>query len=318
MSQEKRQRSVNFTNEEKINLLYIIRKYKNIIENKETGGVTWKNKEEAWKNVEREFSSTSSTPRLVEVLKRFYNNKKKETRKQASLQKVEFNRTGGGMPIVEVKDDPVFNLTLDIINKKTVFGLHNKFDDDAESDVEQVQPNAVNHEQSVIANLANNDGIIIFPMDDDKMEDNFVEEPPAKLLICTPSSSGRTVGGSSCTPSSSGRIVGGSSSPLSTVASSSTAGRAAINIKSGDGKRKHKSHFSKGENVALKYEEVADIKKSVFDMQLSILTACKEDLDEKREYERNHRKLREFREQEEHELKKKALNLDIEIKEAQV
>ncbi|CAH1110451.1 unnamed protein product [Psylliodes chrysocephalus] len=192
MSQEKRQRSVNFTNEEKINLLYILRKHKNIIENKETGGVTWKNKEEAWKNVERDFSSTSSTSRSVKVLKRFYNNKKRKHGNRFHC--IEFNRAGGGMPIVEVKDDPVFNLTLDIINKKTVFGLHNKFDDDAESDVEQ-------------------------------------DEPPTKLLIYTPSS---------------GRIVGGSSSPLSTVASSSTAERAAISIKSGDGKRKHKSHFLKG------------------------------------------------------------------------
>ncbi|CAH1111177.1 unnamed protein product [Psylliodes chrysocephalus] len=130
------------------------RKYKNIIENKETGGVTWKNKEEAWKNVEREFSSNSSTPRLEEVLKRYYNNKKKETRKQTLVQNVKFKRTGGGMPIVNVKDNAVFNL----------FGLHNNFDDDVESDLEQAQS---------------------------------MDESPAKLLICTPSSSGGTVVGSS-------------------------------------------------------------------------------------------------------------------------
>lgn len=129
----KRQRASNFTKEEKMNLLNIIKQYKHIIENKETGATYWKTKEETWKKVQSEFNSTSNTFRPAEVLKRFYNNIKKETRKSAGVQNRARNKTGGGQ-CVKVEDDPIFNLTLDIINKKSVFGLKNTFDSDSFED----------------------------------------------------------------------------------------------------------------------------------------------------------------------------------------
>lgn len=64
------------------------------------------------------------------MLKRFYINKKKETRKQATKERSNLVKTGGGAG-EKIANDPVFSLTLDILNKKTVFGLTNKFDGDA-------------------------------------------------------------------------------------------------------------------------------------------------------------------------------------------
>lgn len=108
----------------------IIKKYKHIIENKETGGIPWRDKENAWQQIEKEFNATSGVFRSAEVLKRFYNNKKKDVRKQAANERTNLCKTGGGQAI-KIATDPTYDLTLEIINKKTVFGLNNKFDDDA-------------------------------------------------------------------------------------------------------------------------------------------------------------------------------------------
>lgn len=128
---EKRVRAANFSNEEKLMCLNIIKKYKHIIECKETGVVTWKQKESAWKIIEKEFNAHTSVYRNVEVLKRFYNNKKKEARKVAASNKLDHQATGGG-PSSSVPIDPIYDLTMDIMNKKTVFGLPNLHDSDAQ------------------------------------------------------------------------------------------------------------------------------------------------------------------------------------------
>lgn len=125
----KRSRTTNFTSEEKLLLLQIIKKYKNVIENKSSGTTTWKDKEKVWKKIETEFNSSTTIFRSIEVLKRFYNNQKKQTRKQAATDRIQVSGTGGG-PYLGVTNDPVFDLTMAIINKKSVYGLSNKHDDD--------------------------------------------------------------------------------------------------------------------------------------------------------------------------------------------
>lgn len=131
---EKRPRSSNFSEDEKIIALGIIKKYKNILESKETGGNSWKEKEKCWDKIQKEFSSQSSNSyRTTDVLKRFYANTKRETRKKAANLKHVFRQTGGG-PAPPVKiNDPIFDLTLELINQKSVFGLENQFDSDVSS-----------------------------------------------------------------------------------------------------------------------------------------------------------------------------------------
>lgn len=128
---EKRKRCANFSLNEKIMCLNVIKKYKHIIESKETGALSWKEKEHTWKMIEREFNAHSDTYRSLDVIKRFYTNKKKDTRKCAANNRAEYFGTGGGAPIpATIVKDPTFELTLDILNKKTVVGLENKFDSD--------------------------------------------------------------------------------------------------------------------------------------------------------------------------------------------
>ncbi|KAI4466373.1 apontic [Holotrichia oblita] len=129
---DKRARAANFSSEEKIQCLSLIKKYKNIIESKQTGSISWKKKEEVWQAIEKEFNSHSLVFRSADVLKRFYNNNKKEMRKLAANTKANMQATGGGPSSSSQSSNPVYDLTLDIINKKTVFGLINKYDDDAE------------------------------------------------------------------------------------------------------------------------------------------------------------------------------------------
>jgi hypothetical protein len=126
----KRVRSANFSNEEKLQCLHLIKKYKEVIESKKTGAINWSEKEAAWKKIEEEFNSQSTVFRSVESVKRFYNNKKKETRKTAAEEKRSFRTTGGGKAVVK-STDPVFDLTLEIMNKRTVYGLSNNFDSDS-------------------------------------------------------------------------------------------------------------------------------------------------------------------------------------------
>lgn len=131
---KKRVRSTNYTSEEKATLINIIIKYKNIIESKKTDKVSWKDKNDTWEKIKDEFNSIapSGTYRTTESLKKFYENMKKETRKNAAQEKIELFKTGGGIPAHKVVD-PMHESILTLMNTKTVEGyfyfilLHNKF-----------------------------------------------------------------------------------------------------------------------------------------------------------------------------------------------
>lgn len=98
---------------------------------KKTDAVTWREKEAAWITVEKEFNAQNPSVfhRSKECLKRLYENKKKEVRRKISSEKVQSLCTGGG-PSPVIKNDPTLDLTLSILNQKTVYGMENKFDDD--------------------------------------------------------------------------------------------------------------------------------------------------------------------------------------------
>lgn len=128
--EDKKKRSQNFSNEEKITLLNIISLYKDLIENKHTDAISNKQKNEAWEKICNNFNSAcpDSQHRSVTVLKKFYENKKKEVRKLVAEEKAQINGTGGG-PSRTIKKDACFDMILSIINHKTVYGLKNKFAD---------------------------------------------------------------------------------------------------------------------------------------------------------------------------------------------
>ena len=84
---KKRKRNQNFTKEELELLVELVYKNKDVIENKRTDAVIWKEKEEAWKQIEMEFNSCSLGPRTVEQLKFKYKGMKKDLRKKSARAK---------------------------------------------------------------------------------------------------------------------------------------------------------------------------------------------------------------------------------------
>ncbi|TGZ46658.1 hypothetical protein DBV15_12769 [Temnothorax longispinosus] len=91
-----RKRAQNFSEKEKLILTEIVLKYKNIIENKRTDGVTSKDKEKCWKVIENNYNSTSSSTefRSAEVLKSCWENLKKKTRKFFADERIQLYKTG--------------------------------------------------------------------------------------------------------------------------------------------------------------------------------------------------------------------------------
>lgn len=53
-----RKRVPNFSQEEEQILVNLVEKYKAIIDNKKSGAITWKQKEDAWKKILEEFSKS--------------------------------------------------------------------------------------------------------------------------------------------------------------------------------------------------------------------------------------------------------------------
>lgn len=127
----KRQRQPNFTSQERDTLITLVEKYKGIIENKQTDGVTTLEKNKAWTKVAQQFNAVSPSHilRSEEALKFFYKNLKKELRKKAADHKKEIYLTGGGPEPPQLSDD--CNKILSVINNKSVFGLNNQSDNDS-------------------------------------------------------------------------------------------------------------------------------------------------------------------------------------------
>ncbi|XP_071576779.1 uncharacterized protein [Temnothorax nylanderi] len=129
-----RKRAQNFSEKEKLILTEIVLKYKNIIENKRTDGITSKDKEKCWKIIENNYNSTSSSTefRSAEVLKSCWENLKKKTRKFFADERIKLYKTGGGP--CESQSDVVMERVRDII-KPSVEGIKSTYDCDAIEDV---------------------------------------------------------------------------------------------------------------------------------------------------------------------------------------
>lgn len=128
-------RMANFSDSERRLLIQIIsNKYASILEDKKTDKASVFQKDQAWKKIEQDFNSTSSTNvyRNAISLKKCYGNRKKILRKTLANEKKEVMLTGGGLPPKRKRDD-CDELLMAFINKKTLTGLENPFDDDSDN-----------------------------------------------------------------------------------------------------------------------------------------------------------------------------------------
>jgi hypothetical protein len=90
-----RKRTQNFLEAEKMILIYLMKQYKDILENKKSDAVTFKDKDKCWKVVEHLFNSRSSGKyRSSEVLRNCWDNLKKKTRKFFADEKMQLYKTG--------------------------------------------------------------------------------------------------------------------------------------------------------------------------------------------------------------------------------
>ncbi|EFN89383.1 UPF0439 protein C9orf30-like protein, partial [Harpegnathos saltator] len=81
-NKQTRKHAVNFSEAEKVILIDLVFRYKNIIENKRSDGITSKDKDQTWKIIEQLFNSMCSIEfRSSEVLKSCWDNLKQKTRK---------------------------------------------------------------------------------------------------------------------------------------------------------------------------------------------------------------------------------------------
>lgn len=126
---QKHGRCLNYSPEEKLLLLNLCEKYKHVIEYKKTDATSWKQKEDTWFKIWNEYNANSTVHRDKDSLKKCYNNQKRSTRKVMAKNKQDVYQTGGGLnkaPLVS----PVDEATLLVMNKTTVNGLNNNYDDD--------------------------------------------------------------------------------------------------------------------------------------------------------------------------------------------
>lgn len=95
---EKAKRAVNFTNSECEILLSLVEKHINIIENKQTDAVMWKEKNRIWDLLTIEFNSLSKeTVRTAKMLRTKYDLMKKMAKKELAEER-ELLKTGDGPP----------------------------------------------------------------------------------------------------------------------------------------------------------------------------------------------------------------------------
>lgn len=82
-------KNIHFSEKEKEVLINICIKYKPIIENKRTDGVSNKQKNIAWDNIAKEFNASGvNVPRSTKQLRTFYDNLKKRIKRQTADEKV--------------------------------------------------------------------------------------------------------------------------------------------------------------------------------------------------------------------------------------
>ncbi|KAK3913361.1 Myb/SANT-like DNA-binding domain-containing protein 3 [Frankliniella fusca] len=136
--EEKRERTVNFTENEKDLLVSIVFEFRQVLESKVTDSATVKEKNETWELAATAFNSRSGfTPRTSKSLRVLWGNLKGLARAAAATQKSELFKTGGGS--IKARDlTPREFQILDIIGVSGT-GLENYYDGDSSAWQLQVQ-----------------------------------------------------------------------------------------------------------------------------------------------------------------------------------
>jgi len=85
---DKHIRNVNFSATEEELLMELVKKYHNIIENKKTDMVMWKEKEECWRKISEEFNSQGvlAAQSCAQLQLKYENLKKVVGKKSASIR----------------------------------------------------------------------------------------------------------------------------------------------------------------------------------------------------------------------------------------
>lgn len=82
----KRKRNINFNKREEELLVELVQEKKDIIENKKTDAIMWKEKEKCWDVITAEFNSIGLlVPRSKSQLQLKYKNLKKDVRKKSAI-----------------------------------------------------------------------------------------------------------------------------------------------------------------------------------------------------------------------------------------
>ncbi|KAI4454205.1 hypothetical protein MML48_10g00005562 [Holotrichia oblita] len=103
---KKRERAVNFTELEIRHLVDVAIKYSKIIENKQTDGAMWKEKDKAWAEIAVEFNAiTGGIHRTAKVLRLKYDGIKRGLKQKQTKNKLEVFKTGGGAPNIQPLSD---------------------------------------------------------------------------------------------------------------------------------------------------------------------------------------------------------------------
>ncbi|KAJ8717013.1 hypothetical protein PYW08_005412 [Mythimna loreyi] len=96
MDSKSKERGSNFSNNELEILKRLIDDNKHILLCKKTDAISQGLKEKTWNDIHMQFNASSSRHRSVKQLKYKFDNMKKSARKEASKERQESRRTGGG------------------------------------------------------------------------------------------------------------------------------------------------------------------------------------------------------------------------------
>lgn len=120
---------VNFTGLEKETLYELVESYKNIIESKKNDGRMIEKKERAWEEIGGKYNARHGvSERSIKQLKGCWQNMKKKAKTEASGEKKEKRKTGGGPSTSGISD--ISQKVIEMLPQQ-IHSLTNEFDDDA-------------------------------------------------------------------------------------------------------------------------------------------------------------------------------------------
>ncbi|XP_069357208.1 myb/SANT-like DNA-binding domain-containing protein 3 isoform X2 [Maniola hyperantus] len=131
-----KERSLNFSKEEKARFKNLIDKYQAVLFNKKTDNCNNVQKKKAWNAIHAEFNALSENPRTLKQLQAKFDNMKRNARKDASKQRQERFKTGGGPPPPPADADTDW---LRSVMPVSMDGLASTVDDDSQIGVQKTE-----------------------------------------------------------------------------------------------------------------------------------------------------------------------------------